>query len=530
MAWRIASAAAVGTSVLLAALFVLKYGDLDDAYITFAYARNLAEGRGFVFSDAYDTWGTTTPLFTLMLAAASRLGASIPMAARAFDFGGILLQMAAAWWLVRQAGLPRWAPFAAALIPIPWRYLTSYPDMEYGLYAGCCVFAIVAAMGGRWRTAAGVAAAAALLRPDGALAWLFVAAAWIVHTRGRQRPVAFPAIMVLPVAAWYAFAWWNFGSLTPQTLGTRRIEALAWGGFGPLIWNYLLNPVTGYGLLAAPIVAGTALAARTNRRFLWIGGFAVAFPLMYWAAGIPGINYYLAPVVVVGIPMCVIAAVLGWRWAGERFGSEWRVAAPVLVAGCVWWEVLFAPIGWVRLAVAELPHTRLDAYRSVGVFLDESFPPGTPFAANEIGVLGFFCAQPLLEVGGLVNPEGAAFLKANDMRGLIEHLDAPLLVSPDLFLEHTIFPGEWTGAPPGHLHLGSIMHHDRIAVGVYIREGVVDEERLEQLSAELWRIASEQPPITPFARLFRHGPFEPPAGLEDVAATGRYGVFIRRGP
>src|SRR5262249_5822801 len=41
----------------------------DDAYITYRYARNIAQGLGFVYNLNQPVLGTTTPLFTLLLAA-----------------------------------------------------------------------------------------------------------------------------------------------------------------------------------------------------------------------------------------------------------------------------------------------------------------------------------------------------------------------------------------------------------------------------------------------------------------------------
>ena len=42
---------------------------IDDAYITFRYARNIVEGQGFVYNPGVRTLGTTTPLYTLLMAA-----------------------------------------------------------------------------------------------------------------------------------------------------------------------------------------------------------------------------------------------------------------------------------------------------------------------------------------------------------------------------------------------------------------------------------------------------------------------------
>src|SRR3990170_6336850 len=46
---------------------------IDDAYITFRYARNLLAGNGFVFNPGERVLGTTTPLYTLLLAALAGL-------------------------------------------------------------------------------------------------------------------------------------------------------------------------------------------------------------------------------------------------------------------------------------------------------------------------------------------------------------------------------------------------------------------------------------------------------------------------
>ncbi len=40
---------------------------IDDAYITFRYARNILAGSGFVFNPGEHVLGTTTPLYTILL-------------------------------------------------------------------------------------------------------------------------------------------------------------------------------------------------------------------------------------------------------------------------------------------------------------------------------------------------------------------------------------------------------------------------------------------------------------------------------
>lgn len=48
---------------------------IDDAFITFRYSRNIVEGLGFVYNPGIPSLGTTTPLFTLLMAAISAITA-----------------------------------------------------------------------------------------------------------------------------------------------------------------------------------------------------------------------------------------------------------------------------------------------------------------------------------------------------------------------------------------------------------------------------------------------------------------------
>jgi hypothetical protein len=41
---------------------------IDDAYITFRYVQHLVQGQGFVYNPGEHILGTTTPLYTLLLA------------------------------------------------------------------------------------------------------------------------------------------------------------------------------------------------------------------------------------------------------------------------------------------------------------------------------------------------------------------------------------------------------------------------------------------------------------------------------
>ena len=51
----------------------------DDPYITYRYARNLIEGRGFVYNDGEQVLGTTAPLYALVLALGGGITNNYPL-------------------------------------------------------------------------------------------------------------------------------------------------------------------------------------------------------------------------------------------------------------------------------------------------------------------------------------------------------------------------------------------------------------------------------------------------------------------
>ena len=65
--WHVALAATI--VLALVARFLPGERTIDDAFITFRYSRNLLAGNGFVYNPGQRVQGTTTPLYTLLMAA-----------------------------------------------------------------------------------------------------------------------------------------------------------------------------------------------------------------------------------------------------------------------------------------------------------------------------------------------------------------------------------------------------------------------------------------------------------------------------
>jgi arabinofuranosyltransferase len=118
---------------------------LDDAYIHFRFAQNLAAGHGFSFNPDHPVPGSTSPLWVLLLAGAAVLGTPLWLAAKVY--GVLFLAVAAvlAWRLALQlTGAPVLALATGALTALDGRLLWAAPSgMEVTLFAALSLAALL---------------------------------------------------------------------------------------------------------------------------------------------------------------------------------------------------------------------------------------------------------------------------------------------------------------------------------------------------------------------------------------------------
>jgi hypothetical protein len=146
---------------------------IDDAFITFRYARNLLAGHGFVFNLGERVLGTTTPLYTLLLAGLAGVTRSVDYPWLALlvnsvaDLLACLLLVGLGRRLTgsRAVGLALGGLWAIA----PMSVTFAVGGMETSLFVLLLVATAVAYLDRRTRLAAALAALALLTRPDGAL-------------------------------------------------------------------------------------------------------------------------------------------------------------------------------------------------------------------------------------------------------------------------------------------------------------------------------------------------------------------------
>ena len=435
-------------AVALAARLIPGPRTIDDSYITFRYARNLVSGNGFVFNPGEYVQGTTTPLYTLLMA-----GLALPAGGAAAPFPVLALAVNALadaatclllWQIGRRLGAcSAWAGLAAGLVwaVAPYSVTFAIGGLETSLY----VFLLTAMMAAyvwipRQRTLTTLCAALALLtRPDAILlvAPLALDRLWRSSRWGGHEKLEWGEVLafLLPCLAWGVFATLYFGSPIPHSvtakLAVYRLEDNA--ALIRLIQHYATPFMEydaigvvgiGMGLILYPFLylVGARRAWRSEPRLLaWL-----IYPWLYFVVfAIPNpllFRWYLTP----PLPAYFLVILLGAeqvlrgifrkkkkinRDEGDKGDGGWRVWVPLVLlvalplAGMLnAWSI--RPDHGPDRPAPEMAWFKLELlYRQAADYLAPRLTPSSRLAAGDVGVLGFYTPARILDTVGLNSPE-----------------------------------------------------------------------------------------------------------------------------
>jgi hypothetical protein len=434
---------------------------VDDAYITFRYARNLAEGNGLVFNLGQLVLGTSTPLYAVLLAPAARIFGSgaIPHIAfwvnTAADALLILVLYRVCARLQLSAVLAMAATCIQALAPLAIRY--SIGGMETSLVTAVTLAAFAGFLADRTILSANLAGLAIFLRPDMAL----VSAILLVASYVNRKRLPWRGLLI--TFAWVVLLgstlWFFYGSPVPHSVLAKsspiylaspftnarqflfHFAGLIVGApFGFAAKGNLLEPDS---LVLLPVVLaffpqsilwglGVFRAAAASRYSIWVFLYPAAYAGIYGLLGLRGsliAEWYLIPL----IPFYVLPILLGLQSIlqklAPRTSGAWEIGALILLVGT---QVLGLNLGRLDDRNFAVPlaawQERELLYKEAAEFLVPRLNEGDVVAASEIGALGYFCECTILDTVGLVSPEALQYYPLPSERYLTNNAIPPALI------------------------------------------------------------------------------------------------------
>lgn len=408
--------ALASTAVVGGALTYVGSRTFDDAFISYRYALNLADGHGWSFNIGESgANAASSPLYVLVLAALHLVGLSVPTAGRLVALVGFSATAFMAYLLLARAGHVR-AGVVAAAITATAPILLMDQGMETPLYLAVIAGAALAVQS-RSQVAVGVLIAVAVAtRGEAALlALLALAGLWLLVRSAPWKALLVAAICITP---WLTFSLIAIGKLLPNTLAAKQAQGDSGFWADSVGDQYIKNvralfqwpmsyklwlPAIGVAALVG-LVTLIRSASRlhvpvaTIVAFAALQTFAFAFVLR-----VPAYPWYYAPPAFAAI----ILAALGIERIAELAG---RTHATSLIA--------LATVTLMALGLAHLPRHQqpyLVAYERAGRWIEQNTPSAATVATAEIGILGWNSKRPIVDFLGLTWTEASPHLANRDL-------------------------------------------------------------------------------------------------------------------
>ena len=341
--------ASVAALPLLTLLFV-PIRTIDDAFITFRYARNLASGNGLVFNLGERVEGATSLSWTLLLAAAETLRLPIEGAALVLGVAFAVLALREAYLLGRRLGASPAACLAAvALVAVHGRFwLVAANGLEGGLFAFLVVLVARKTVEEADARLLGVLLGLAFMtRPESFLILPLVVGYQLLGTTdsggrsaSKRRAVLIAAAALAIVVAVTIWRLSYYGALLPNSVAAKSVLS---AGPEAVLANLLagLSYTVRFEIAQAPLILGAAIALvlKPTNRGLWFSLLVVAseLPAVLVNGGDWMPHYRLlmvfVPVLAAPLALCLSETFENWEHPGrERRRAAWALAALTVCA------------------------------------------------------------------------------------------------------------------------------------------------------------------------------------------------------
>ncbi len=476
----------------------------EDAYITFRYAANLAAGEGFVFNPGERVLGTSTPLWTLLLAALAALG--LDVVATAGFLYALCLSLCGGLGarLLGRRGYPNaGAAFALAAV---WGVggTLFYFGMETALYLALIFLSLDAAERDRpWVTGA-LLGLVATTRYDGVVV---AAAVALDRFRRTGRPPWREAAVCGAVAGgWLLFAQLYFGSPLPNSLDAKTADVgfLAYLSSAAGQYRFLYTPLQRLwmprdfhpialqlvtALLVLPaILRSPRLLRRPGLRAL--PAIALLLVLGYAAIGPPPAHrWYLLPAL-----YCLLAFVLAaWGESLDLRRRRWIAPAAVLAAIAASFAALPAGARHEAQRLRDNPtqKARVESYDLLVAWMRDHDLAAATLFTHEPGYLSYQTRQPVVDGAGLVT-RGLFFHGPKERRSSLRQV-------ADAYRPELMILGTSTGVPDPEIRGSYVPVYQAQPRKLLLLRRSAFERRFERLYAT-WRQPFYHPGSEPTIR------------------------------
>jgi hypothetical protein len=453
----------VGLSILTIILF-FRFST-EDSYITYRYAQNLIDGKGFTYNQGDEFLGTTAPFYGLILAFFGFLGFNIPSIGGILSASSLGLAVILIYLLTLKKGYPLVGLLCGLFIFLnPW-FLQTFGSETY--------FELLMIIGAfyfydqdKYLPTAVFCSLAFLVRPDGIIPAIIIFLDYIIKNKKfPAREVILFATFSVPVLLFYYFI---FNTFLPNTLEAKQAQYASglWYRFVPGALKYagLILKDNGFLYFLIPLmIIGVISILFSLRIWFLIALWAFLHTVGYTLLKVTFYHWYLIPLLFLlmllsAFSVRFIISAPGLfkeskvkKWNLKIFNQEIKISlnkfkdigTPLkwtyrILSFAIIASLVIALIGGIRAYYnthKALPSPKLQLYTQAGKWIASNTPSDATISALEVGYIGYHAQRRVVDLVGLVTPEVSKHIRNRDFKW------AFIKYRPDYFIHTTEFNG-----------------------------------------------------------------------------------------
>lgn len=429
---------------LLVSALIFRVGfPLDDTWIHLTYARNFAEHGEWAFRLGERSAGSTAPLWTFLLG----MGFFLQLAPYIWTYflGWLVLTLlgihaeetARKLVVTYKSRVPWVGLFFVAAWHLTWSAVSGMETLLHGYLIFVALSMLIS--GSRRYLVLGLLAGATVwVRPDGlTLLGPILFTAVLIEGSMQARNSAVIKILIGFGALFVPYLLFNLalaGNPMPNTFYAKQAEYQAYWSSLPFeerLTNYM------WPILASPFLVLIPGAIAWISRMIRVRNWGAVMGII-WFLGYVTIYFMRLPAyqhgryIIPALPILYFWGMLGM--------SEYMTGPVVNRRIVVLWQTSLVMLCLVFSFIAARQNA-YDVYwiesEMVGTarWVQKNIPSDALLAVHDIGALGYYVPNPILDMAGLISPEVVPFIR--DSAKLIEYLDAK---STDYLI---VFPGQY---------------------------------------------------------------------------------------
>lgn len=439
----------------------------DDTYIYMQYARSIAAGNGFVFNAGEQSYGVTSPIWSLLISISYLIGMNGFWFAKGLDLlcalGAMIMFFRLTRLFFENDSILRYISTGVFIIN-PWFIRWSFSGMETSLGILLVITVFYFYYSEKYNSAFLFSGILFLVRPEAFVLFFVLLLMRIIDERGKGKEgyvnlLRYASLTGIVVVPFLTFAYFNFGTIfcntslgkalllsnpilvIPQTKEVLRIFV----GIGPI-------EVILFFVLFALVIYRKSFK-QYSAVYLWVAGLLLLYILS--VAGVMS-RYFLI--------IYPFAALLGFKGLDLMRLKKYYFPIALYILCLAYSQFIF--YNYVRPHTDNFTRGINECFIPLGKWINENTPSGSKILVNDVGAIGYYANRYIIDGQSLINKDkelnkrlrGTNVIEREEPHNLLKFINADYVVERDTlnevilqeaggkhlkFKAEFVFPGLW---------------------------------------------------------------------------------------